>query len=184
MQAGDGNVANLFWQCRTKICFLWRASLVFSVWHWLVVLGLQQRDDIGLLYSNEWRVLPCEILHFADDRRLHTFTIQQLLELPEANSWAAPARESGTDPPHKLTVHHGTNHTVILLQLSWAGRRPAPAILHIRNNPNFFSDYIVAATAKNCRYRWEVLCYEVPLWSLARICKGLWSPRNRFCQLM
>ncbi len=79
--AGDGNAANLFGQCRTKICFLWRASLVSSVWHWLVVLGLQQRDDIGLLYSNEWRDLPCEILYFADDRRLHTFTIYQQLEL-------------------------------------------------------------------------------------------------------
>jgi hypothetical protein len=121
----------------------------------------------GLLYSNEWRDLAmwdftfCWWPSFA-----YIYYITAAETIPKANSWAEPARESGTGPPHKLTVHHGTNHTFSLLQLSWAGRRPAPAILHIRNNPNLFSDYIVAATAQNWRYRWETLCNAGSLWSL------------------
>jgi hypothetical protein len=76
-----------------------------------------------------------------------------------------------------ISLHYGTNlafqdsllqlnfdiRNLVPAPLSWTGRRPVSVILHIRNNPNFFSDYIVAATAKNWRFRWEVLCYEVSL---------------------
>ncbi len=118
----------------------------------------KRRHRPTIQYSNEWRDLPCEILHYTDDRRLHTFTRYQQLELytakkafrysrpqpgshlpnspwagimmpyinysrltsrlgmrilksffygvPEANSWAAPARAGGTDRPYKLTSRY------------------------------------------------------------------------------